>query len=59
MTFSMLDKLLLKQADYDKPLCIGRDAIISKGYGVLDGVPDGVVVAHRLAKVIWTRDIGD
>ena len=49
----------LKQGGHDKPLKIGRGAVIGMGAIVLKDVPEGAVVAGNPAKIIRMLDIGD
>jgi len=49
---------LLKQGDNDKPLRIGRGAVVGMGAVVLRDVPDGGVVVGNPAKIIRIQEIG-
>lgn len=50
---------MLKQGGHDKPLEIGRGAVVGMGAVVLKDVPDGAVVAGNPAKIIRMLDVGD
>jgi len=50
---------LLKQGNKNKPLRIGRGAIVGMGAVVLKDVPEGAVVAGNPAKIIRIQDIVD
>jgi len=49
---------LLKQGDHERPLRIGRGAVVGMGAVVLEDVPDGAVVVGNPAKLIRIQDFG-